>query len=242
MKTRCPDCGVRFNAPDRYKGKKALCPKCRKPFIVTVYHEAPKVELCTNCDREISRSEPACVFEGEIVCAECDKNLRGSKPQEPNIILPPEYARYKGVRGWLLFFCISLTILSPLGNSILWVKAFNEVSQHLSKFPGLRATFGIDGLLTILIIAFSIYAGISLWTVRPNAVKIAKSYLLAYVVIVTIESFFLPFMAGLPTELNGEIIKEGFKGAGRAYLFFSIWNSYLNKSKRVKATYEDFPV
>lgn len=34
-------------------------------------------EVCAKCNREIDRSEQACVFNGEIVCAECDKKLRG---------------------------------------------------------------------------------------------------------------------------------------------------------------------
>jgi len=38
-----------------------------------------EVEICTNCKRPIGRSEQAYVFDGKIICAECDKKLRGSK-------------------------------------------------------------------------------------------------------------------------------------------------------------------
>lgn len=34
------------------------------------------IEICSNCGREIARSEQAYVFEGKIVCAECDNTLR----------------------------------------------------------------------------------------------------------------------------------------------------------------------
>jgi DNA-directed RNA polymerase subunit RPC12/RpoP len=34
------------------------------------------IEICSNCKREIPRLEKACIFDGEIVCAECDKKLR----------------------------------------------------------------------------------------------------------------------------------------------------------------------
>ncbi len=34
------------------------------------------IEICSNCGPEISRSEQACVFAGNIVCAECDNTLR----------------------------------------------------------------------------------------------------------------------------------------------------------------------
>ncbi|MFC1738316.1 hypothetical protein ACFL1G_04600 [Planctomycetota bacterium] len=33
-------------------------------------------EICSNCKREILPSEPVCVFNGSIVCAECDGKLR----------------------------------------------------------------------------------------------------------------------------------------------------------------------
>jgi len=40
------------------------------------------IEICSNCKREIDLSEQAYVFDGNIVCAECDKDLRkGPQPQ-----------------------------------------------------------------------------------------------------------------------------------------------------------------
>ncbi len=41
------------------------------------------IEICYNCGREIARSEQAYVFEGEIVCAECDNTLRSNPVDEP---------------------------------------------------------------------------------------------------------------------------------------------------------------
>lgn len=39
-------------------------------------------EICANCGRQIPPSEQACVFNGKIVCAECDEKLRSdSKPE-----------------------------------------------------------------------------------------------------------------------------------------------------------------
>lgn len=41
------------------------------------------IEICSNCERAISRSEQAYVFEGNIVCADCDTKLRsGQQPQQ----------------------------------------------------------------------------------------------------------------------------------------------------------------
>jgi hypothetical protein len=41
------------------------------------------IEICSNCGREIPRSEQAYVFEGKIVCAECDNTLRIGQADEP---------------------------------------------------------------------------------------------------------------------------------------------------------------
>ncbi|MHC4641046.1 MAG: LIM domain-containing protein [Planctomycetota bacterium] len=41
------------------------------------------VEICSNCEREIGRSEQAYVFDGKIVCAECDNTLRSNEMTEP---------------------------------------------------------------------------------------------------------------------------------------------------------------
>jgi len=41
------------------------------------------IEICSNCGREIARSEQAYVFEGKIVCAECDNTLRSGPVDEP---------------------------------------------------------------------------------------------------------------------------------------------------------------
>jgi hypothetical protein len=50
------------------------------------------IEICSNCGREMPRSEQAHVFEGKIVCAECDNALRSNQIAEPNEIPEPPTA------------------------------------------------------------------------------------------------------------------------------------------------------
>ncbi len=40
------------------------------------------IEICSNCEWEIARSEQAYVFEGKIVCTECDNTLRSGPVDE----------------------------------------------------------------------------------------------------------------------------------------------------------------
>jgi len=140
------------------------------------------------------------------------------------------------VGGWLLLFCLSLTIFSPLLTIIMLLISYSEVSQYFYRFPGLMHITVIDTVLSLALTIFSIYAGIALWSIKRNAVRIAKTYLLVFLGYVIV-AVFLPFLADLPSAANEVMIAEGLKGAFRSFIYFFIWFSYLNKSKRVKATY-----
>ncbi|MHC4159722.1 MAG: DUF2569 family protein [Planctomycetota bacterium] len=155
-----------------------------------------------------------------------DSNSNGTEPK----------SKYEGVKGWLLLFCLILSIISPTGNVVLMIVSFDQASAFFDKFPGLESVAIIECVLRVALIAFSIYAGLSLWWIRPNAVNIAKTYLQVFLGVAVLE-IFLPLMAGLPPELYGDIISEGFRATFRPYIFYWLWTSYLNKSKRVKATY-----
>jgi hypothetical protein len=246
-----------------------------------------KEEICTNCENIIGRSEQAYVSDGNIVCQECDEELRGSEepqsaiwPQshressEPglacelsgnptdgdvceilsldshdSVVSPGTTAtadygsnesqvetKYRSVGGWLLLFCLILTVFSPLGNMIIYVATFDKVTCYFEQFPGLKTPFIIETTLTIGLMAFSVFAGICLWQIRPNAVSIAKAYLAVFLGVAILE-IFLPLTGGLPPEVWGPVVKEGFRQAAGQYMFYWIWSSYLNKSKRVAATY-----
>jgi Protein of unknown function (DUF2569) len=150
---------------------------------------------------------------------------------------PLNEPKYKGVGGWLLFFCISLTVFSPLITIVMGVASYSVAFQLLDRFPGVMAVTVIDTFLSLGLMAFSVYAGVSLWRVKSGAVQTAKRYLsclLAYVVVASI----LPLMAGLPSEANEGMILEIIKDASKKVFYVAIWYAYLNKSKRVRATFQ----
>ena len=162
----------------------------------------------------------------------------GDLPQLAGLFVPLTQmpSRYQGVKGWLLLFCISLTIFNPLATAISLSTGYNDIQPHIARFPGLWTVLVVDACLSVALMAFSIYAGAVLWGVRPNAVRTAKRWLLwllGYMVV----SAILPFTAGLPPEANEAMIPGTAVGSVRILIYFAIWYSYLNKSKRVKATY-----
>ena len=144
--------------------------------------------------------------------------------------------RYKGVKGWLLLFCIILTVINPLITVFNLVGGYNESKAYFAAYPGLQTLFAIDSVLSIGLVAFSIFAGISLWMIRPNAVKIAKIWLfsfLAYSILI----IFLPYAAGLPSSALNDMIGQVIVETIRSLVFFGIWFSYLLVSTRVRQTY-----
>jgi predicted Zn finger-like uncharacterized protein len=79
MKTQCPHCQTKFKTSDGVTGKKINCPKCNQPFVISPLIKDNKVEVCSTCGKEIGKLQQACVFSEKIVCAECDKKLRGTQ-------------------------------------------------------------------------------------------------------------------------------------------------------------------
>jgi len=149
---------------------------------------------------------------------------------------PQETAsEYRGVKGWLLFFCISLTTLSPLitlGNLASGCSAASRVADRL---PALMTATGIDSVLAVLVMALGIFAGVSLWTVRPNAVPVAKLYLIALPVYAVLEIAL--FLAILPPRVSDALTSRGTISVLRSLCYAGLWFAYLSRSKRVKATY-----
>jgi uncharacterized protein DUF2569 len=144
--------------------------------------------------------------------------------------------RLRGVAGWLLFFCVSLTVLNPVSSVILLTIGFIGNAPYFIQFPGLLVLTVIDTVVSLALMSASVYAGVGLWRVRPGAVRIARMFLIAGAVYALLAPF-TPLLAGLPAEANGALIQAGLQGAARGVLYYVIWLNYLNRSKRVLATY-----
>jgi len=144
--------------------------------------------------------------------------------------------RLRGVGGWLLFFCVSLTVLNPVSTAIFLSIGIMGNAPYFVQYPGLLVLTVIDTAVSVALMAASVYAGVGLWRVRPGAVRIARMFLIAGAVYAVLAPF-TPLLAGLPAEANDALIQAGIQGAGRGVVYYAIWLNYLNRSKRVLATY-----
>jgi len=144
--------------------------------------------------------------------------------------------RYQSVGGWLALFCLGLIFFTPLLTLNSLIDAHSSAVQLADRYPGFLVTTLVDGVLSLALAAFSVYAGLALWRIRPGAVRTAEIYLLCFLCYQGIAAV-LPFLAGLPASANHGLTEAVYKNLTRGLLYFGLWYSYLNKSKRVKATY-----
>ena len=96
MKTQCPHCKAKINAPSEYKGKKVKCPKCKESFVCVESAETtipaklpnrPKevAEKCENCGRTIGKLEHSYNYEGHTVCKDCKQRLEDLSSAAPKV-------------------------------------------------------------------------------------------------------------------------------------------------------------
>jgi len=142
----------------------------------------------------------------------------------------------RGVKGWLLLLCINLAILDPFANLFNLAIGTHLGRPYFDQNPALQRLMLINGICSIALAVFSIYAGISLWRVLSNAVTTAKKYLGAAFVY-SIMSLFLPYLIGLSAEMQKEVGATSLLNSFVTALYLYVWYQYLKRSKRVKATY-----
>ena len=153
-------------------------------------------------------------------------------PQQQTVPAEPSP---RGVGGWLLFFVISLTILTPIS---LCYNAYNELKFYRANPSQLLfKTIAIDVSLRVIVAMLGIYAGIQLWRQKAGAPQVAKTYLVS----VAVQQLLLVGLgiwlankvrASLPDDIESVLLEPI-----RTFIYILIWYSYLNKSKRVAATF-----
>lgn len=176
----------------------------------------------------------------EDTTSEDDATFEEAAPLEemsPGAVSP----RRKGVAGWLLLLCVSLTIINPLLSLADALATLQFWSAHTEESHALSRMLVAGVLMESALACFSLYAGFGLWGVSRGAVKMAKAYLLAHLAYAVV-TFLLPLTAGLSTPDSLIMLRLGERWLLRSLIYVIICYAYLTKSERVEATYaEDAP-
>jgi hypothetical protein len=179
--------------------------------------------FCGRCGEQIAEGSEVCPLCGRpanielqaVAAAQAAAPVASSEP-----VSVPSFStahnNLQGIGGWLLFFCISLVLLSPLAN--------------LARIVSLPSGNSSGAALDLSLAVFGIVVGITIWNVRP----IAFTLLWVYFGVVV-------FMALL--GLLGSIVSKGEAQASavtvsiRSLFYVCIWFFYFRRSERVRATF-----
>ena len=159
------------------------------------------------------------------------QSIAGAQPS------PWPDAKYKGVRGWLLILCLMFIVIGPVISAWLMTYQYARFAPFFAGSRGLQGAILICLLVTACSVAYGVYAGLRLWLVRSKAVSTAKNALLfglaADVIATTIE-----VAVGHVSTANDRLLYRVEVNLVPSLIFFTLCFAYLNRSKRVHATYE----
>jgi hypothetical protein len=162
-----------------------------------------------------------------------------SHSAQPSTIVADDHSpgADSGVSGWLALFCFVLTVVGPLLTIGGLSEEYQSTSLFFARYPGIIVVFVAEVALSAVVIGFGVYAGLKLTRIRPGAVRTAKRYLLTYLAYSLVIPPLLPLLVGLPPDVDGTLLADPAQSVVRPLFFVLIWYSYLQKSKRVRATF-----
>lgn len=182
------------------------------------------------------------------ICPACGCKTFSSTPVEVPLSKNPEVEGYSapvsqrasgqtftvnpGIRGWLLFLCISLTILYPLSTTIEMLGEWAGTRDYFHVAPSLKAAVMLEIIGWGVLAGFAAYSGLQLWQQKAGAVNLAKKFLVANAIVGISLPIIVAMMINVP-GVGGEVVKIIFK----SLIYSGIWYWYLSKSVRVKATF-----
>lgn len=142
----------------------------------------------------------------------------------------------RGVGGWLLFLCISLTVLAPLA-ILSGLSIEMELAQQIKvQYPTFSTALMYASLFRLVLVYLSIRAGVLLWKKKIGAVSKAQTFLVTYAAY-SLLLICLPYFGDLPLGPQ-ETVRNAFGiSAMRTMVYAIVWHLYLTRSVRVRNTF-----
>ena len=150
-------------------------------------------------------------------------------------LLAPPTPPPQGVGGWLLFFCIQVTILGPLLSIACVALLTVSLADGAGATPVGRYLL-ILASLGVAVAAFGTFAGVRLWLVRPGALRVTRAYLIMLGALQVL-TLVMTRMLGPPGEVAHALVPNQIMGGIGGLAGAVFWWLYFSHSKRVKATY-----
>jgi hypothetical protein len=219
------------------------CPECGQPILIMI-HRKGDVARCLTCGAKVEMPESLGVFTQPVEQSPASDEVPESAPSmsatstaaaiDQTTAVQSDLSLV-GVKGWLLFLCVVMTVLNPLLN--LWLvwknwTTYKGLETVADLYPGIGFVIYVEIVFGLAFAGLSYYAGRRMWFVRHNAVKVAKAVFIAAILWPLFDSL-LVSIVDIPNYTFWDALKESGRGGTSA----SLWLVYLLRSKRVKATY-----
>ena len=178
--------------------------------------------FCARCGQQIPEASVTCPLCGREATIQLPPQPMSSASGEavfPNAPAPIFAGARTGrlrVGGWLLFFCISTAILTPLANLVTLVRTAEVGSPWALYYFGLMA--------------LSLVVGIAVWQVSPSAIQLVRAYLIALAMWELLRISYVVITAGSSMDLQ-MVLRI------RTLVLVVLWAAYFQKSQRVRATF-----
>jgi len=138
------------------------------------------------------------------------------------------------VTGWLLFFCLILTLVYP-ATSLYHIVRYTMPSLIGGHTPPFIFLLSVYCVVFTALAVFSFIAGLKLWLVKPEAVSFARSWLWTY--LVANFGYFVLWLVIAKPHQSAILAEMGWYHVVVAIASFALWYLFLEHSKRVRATY-----
>jgi hypothetical protein len=177
---------------------------------------------------EVNNTCPKCGSVAVAPEAVVDKNWDAEMKPPPSLFSLAPAKPPRGVVGWLLFLCLSLTLFVPfVQGRIAWTALRNLATTSLTTNGTMLRLASVGAIYAGLTI-FSFCAGLLLWLEEPRAVSVAKAYLWVSPTLV-IPLHIILALAAVRVDLARVVVWQ--------LTYSVVWYAYLSTSKRVRETY-----
>ena len=194
---------------------------------------------CPKCKAEVSTPLDG----GAVRCANCGAVLKrptkGQGPLSATEGATEPQPSPNGVGGWLLFFCVWLTILTPLNRLRLLAGTWLFIDHTENTWPLPRVVKRMEifeALAPWAVVIYGFIVGCMIWGGHRNGRTLARQYL-----IISFFSMFVLSMAVLVMMIVLLLLPvnpvSSMVHVFRELPFFVVWWLYFEKSRRVRNTY-----
>jgi hypothetical protein len=178
--------------------------------------------FCARCGQQIPEVSELCPLCGQQTTLKLDP-VPATAQLHPlyAFVTIPQNLGPRGVGGWLLLYCIGLTICSPLATFLPISVVYRFMNYQY--------------LLEIIRVIYGTVVGIFLWMKRPVALFLLRIYFIVIAAILLLALLRLIALALRPHTalamvrgVTAIIVQTGFS---------TLWFVYFRKSERVRNTY-----